>query len=119
MLLQRFLVALVLLPIGLWVIILGGIPYAAVIALLVGLAAWEFARLFQAGGAQPNPLSKIRCLDPASLCEGCNKSIRHRGKAEPSDCLSAGTLSFCFQSPFLPGYHMPFLCSSVHLHNLQ
>ncbi len=54
MLLQRFLVALVLLPIGLLVIHLGGISYAVVIALLVGIAAWEFARLFQAGGWQPS-----------------------------------------------------------------
>jgi phosphatidate cytidylyltransferase len=54
LLLQRFIVALVLLPIGLWVIYLGGIPYTVVIALLVGIAAWEFARLFQAGGWQPS-----------------------------------------------------------------
>ena len=57
--LQRFLVALVLLPIGLWVIHLGGLPFAVVIALLVGIAAWEFARLFQAGGWQPSRILTV------------------------------------------------------------
>jgi phosphatidate cytidylyltransferase len=53
MLVKRTVVALVLLPIGLAAIFLGGWVYAAVIALIAGLAAWEYARLFKQGGFQP------------------------------------------------------------------
>jgi phosphatidate cytidylyltransferase len=52
MLVKRTVVALVLLPIGLAAIFIGGWIFAAVIALIVGLAAWEYARLFQQGGYQ-------------------------------------------------------------------
>jgi phosphatidate cytidylyltransferase len=48
------LVAVILLPIGLYAIHLGGWPYALVIALLIGLAALEYARLFRAGGGEPS-----------------------------------------------------------------
>ena len=54
MLFQRVFVAVILLPIGLYAIHLGGWPYALVIALLIGLAAWEYARLFRAGGWEPS-----------------------------------------------------------------
>jgi len=53
MLLQRVLIAAVLLPIGLAVIYLGGVAYIALIALILSLAAWEYVRLFRAGGLQP------------------------------------------------------------------
>ncbi len=42
MLLKRTLVALVLLPIGLLVIVYGGLAFYGVICLIVGLAAFEF-----------------------------------------------------------------------------
>jgi phosphatidate cytidylyltransferase len=51
--LSRFLVALVLVPIGLALIVSGGIPYLLMVALLTGLAAWEYQRLFRAGGLEP------------------------------------------------------------------
>jgi phosphatidate cytidylyltransferase len=51
--LVRLLVALVLVPIGLALIVLGGIPYFLMVALLAGLAAWEYQRLFRAGGLRP------------------------------------------------------------------
>ena len=50
---KRILVAVILLPIGLFLIILGGLPYALMIALILGLAAWEYAKLFRTGGLQP------------------------------------------------------------------
>jgi phosphatidate cytidylyltransferase len=53
MLVSRILVALVLLPIGLALITIGGIPYVLLIALIIGIAAWEYGRLFHAGGLQP------------------------------------------------------------------
>ena len=53
MLLTRVLVTLVLLPIGLVFIFLGGAPFAALLALIIGLAAWEYVKLFRAGGLQP------------------------------------------------------------------
>ncbi|HBX68001.1 MAG TPA: phosphatidate cytidylyltransferase [Chloroflexi bacterium] len=51
---QRVLVALVLLPIGLILIYLGGWAFAAIVALILALAAWEYTRLFQAGNFQPS-----------------------------------------------------------------
>jgi len=53
MLLKRILVAVALLPIGLFIIVQGGVLYTAFIALVLALAAWEFVRLFRAGGYQP------------------------------------------------------------------
>lgn len=53
MLLTRALVTFVLLPLGLVVIFAGGIPFALTIALIVGLAAWEYVKLFQSGGLKP------------------------------------------------------------------
>jgi phosphatidate cytidylyltransferase len=53
MLLQRVLVAAVLLPIGLAVIYFGGLAYFALIALILCLAAWEYVQLFRAGGLHP------------------------------------------------------------------
>lgn len=53
MLISRILVTLVLLPVGLALIAVGGIPYVLLIALFMGLAAWEYGRIFHAGGLQP------------------------------------------------------------------
>ena len=51
--LKRALVIIVLLPLGLWLIHLGGIFYAAFILLFLGLAAWEYGNIYRAGGLQP------------------------------------------------------------------
>ncbi|OGO33831.1 MAG: hypothetical protein A2Z16_00345 [Chloroflexi bacterium RBG_16_54_18] len=56
MLVKRTVVALVALPIGLAAIFLGGWVFAAVIALIAGLAAWEYTRLYKQGGFQPGML---------------------------------------------------------------
>jgi len=53
LLLQRTLVVIVLLPIGLVLIYLGGWAFAALVMLILGLAAWEYARLFEHGDFQP------------------------------------------------------------------
>lgn len=54
MLLKRTLVAIVLLPIGLAMIWLGGWAYLLTIALILCVAAWEYVQLFRAGGLQPS-----------------------------------------------------------------
>jgi len=53
MFLKRVLVVLILLPVGLALIYIGGWAYAGLVAVILGLAAWEFARLFHAGGFAP------------------------------------------------------------------
>lgn len=53
MLLKRFLVAVVLLPIGVALILYGEVPYALMIGFILSIAAWEYSRLFRAGDIQP------------------------------------------------------------------
>ena len=50
---KRLAVVAVLLPVGLLAIYLGGIYFTAMVVVLIGIAAWEYARLFEAGGLQP------------------------------------------------------------------
>ncbi|KAF0108345.1 MAG: phosphatidate cytidylyltransferase [Anaerolineaceae bacterium] len=50
MLIKRTLAALVLAVIGIPAIIFGGIYFFALITLLLGIAAWEFGRIFRASG---------------------------------------------------------------------
>jgi len=50
---QRALVSLVLTPLAFWIIYIGGFPFFAILTVLLGIAGWEFARLFQAGGFRP------------------------------------------------------------------
>ncbi len=56
MLRQRVLVTVIALPIGIALIVLGGWPFAAFVALLLGRAAWEYAGLFENGGNAPSRL---------------------------------------------------------------
>jgi phosphatidate cytidylyltransferase len=56
---QRVLVTLVLLPIGLILIYYGGIPFMLFIALLLGIAAWEYSKLFNIGDYRPSGLITI------------------------------------------------------------
>ncbi len=53
MLRDRVLVALVLLPIGLFLVYLGGWFYLGLMLLMVGLASWEYGDLFRAGEFRP------------------------------------------------------------------
>jgi phosphatidate cytidylyltransferase len=56
---QRTLVVLVLLPIGLVLIRLGGWAFTALIAIILGLAAWEYARIFKTGSFHPADILMI------------------------------------------------------------
>lgn len=53
MLRQRVLVSVVFTPLAFWVIYAGGLPLFIVLAFLLGVAGWEFANLFRAGGFRP------------------------------------------------------------------
>jgi len=53
MLAKRVLVVAILLPAGLLIIFLGGWVFAGFVALVLGLAAWEFGQLFRLSGFQP------------------------------------------------------------------
>ena len=54
MLKQRFLVVLVLLPIGITAIVLGGLYFSLLMSIFIGLAAWEYANLFKKGNFEPS-----------------------------------------------------------------
>jgi phosphatidate cytidylyltransferase len=56
MLLQRVLVGILLLPIGIAAVIAGDFPFYALIAFILSLAAWEYANLFKAGGYKPSAI---------------------------------------------------------------
>jgi phosphatidate cytidylyltransferase len=51
---KRVLVSLILLPIGAFVIIQGGLLFNGLISLIIGMAALEFTQIFRAGGYQPS-----------------------------------------------------------------
>ena len=53
MLVKRLLVTLVLLPVGLAAIVAGGWYLTALVAIFMGLAAWEYVQLFHASGFYP------------------------------------------------------------------
>jgi phosphatidate cytidylyltransferase len=53
MLLQRSIVVVILLPLGIAAIAAGGLVFLAVITLILGLAAWEYVQLHKTGGLQP------------------------------------------------------------------
>ena len=50
---KRVLVAVILLPSGLAAIVAGGWYLTALVAVFMGLAAWEYATLFRTGGLKP------------------------------------------------------------------
>lgn len=54
MLRQRVLVTVLLLPLGIAAILAGGLWFLLLIAIVLGLAAWEFAALFRAMDLQPS-----------------------------------------------------------------
>ncbi len=53
MLKQRVLVALVLLPVGIALILWGGLAYLAMVAFFMAIAVWEYAHLFATLGRRP------------------------------------------------------------------
>ncbi|HVN54326.1 MAG TPA: phosphatidate cytidylyltransferase [Anaerolineaceae bacterium] len=54
MLADRLKVVIILIPIGVGVIALGGIPYTIAVVVILGLAAWEYVNLFRKGGMAPS-----------------------------------------------------------------
>ena len=54
MFLKRTLVVVILLPIGLAIIVLGGWVYSAAITAILAIAAYEYVKLFNAGGWKPS-----------------------------------------------------------------
>jgi phosphatidate cytidylyltransferase len=53
MLTKRLLVVLVLIPVGSFMIALGGWPFTLFVTLALGIATWEYANIFKQGGFQP------------------------------------------------------------------
>lgn len=53
MFLQRLIVAIVLLPIGLWAMFSGEIAFGVMMMLFLTIAMWEYANLFRSGGYKP------------------------------------------------------------------
>ncbi len=72
MLRKRVLVSVILLPLGLTLIYFGGVAFILFIALLLGIAAWEFARLFRTGGYQPSGILTVTGTVAILLGRGFN-----------------------------------------------
>jgi phosphatidate cytidylyltransferase len=53
MLLQRTIVSIIFTPLAFWIIYVGGFPLFLILTVLLGIAGWEFASLFRAGGFRP------------------------------------------------------------------
>jgi phosphatidate cytidylyltransferase len=53
MLLQRAIVSIIFTPLAFWIIYVGGSPLFVILTILLGIAGWEFANLFRAGGFRP------------------------------------------------------------------
>ena len=68
MLRTRVIVAVILLPIGLTIIYLGNWAFTAFVALILGLAAWEFSQISK--GSQLQPASVIAIIGAAALALG-------------------------------------------------
>ena len=68
MLRTRVLVAAVLLPVGLFIIYLGGWVFAAFVALILAIAAWEYSHIFKVSGYQP--ATSIAIFGAAALAFG-------------------------------------------------
>lgn len=50
---KRFLFSIVAAPLALWIVLAGGAPLAALLAIVCALGAWEFFRIARATGARP------------------------------------------------------------------
>ena len=59
MLATRLKVAIILIPIGVGLIVIGGWAYTALVTLMLGIAAWEYWRMFTRGGNAPASLILI------------------------------------------------------------
>ena len=50
---QRVIVSVVAAPLALWIVLAGGAPLAALLAMVCAIGAWEFYRMARASGARP------------------------------------------------------------------
>src|SRR3954469_11980736 len=50
---KRVLFSVVAAPLALWIVLAGGAPLAALLAIVCAIGAWEFFRLARATGARP------------------------------------------------------------------
>ena len=67
---DRLVVILILIPTGVAVLVAGGAVFTALIVILLGMASWEYARLFTAPG---------QYIPPALLAAGCGGLVILRG----------------------------------------
>ena len=65
MLAKRLIVSIILIPIGVSLIAIGGWPYALFIALILGTAGWEYGNIFRKLGFQP--AAGLLIAGPAAL----------------------------------------------------
>lgn len=72
MLRTRVIVAAILLPIGLAIMYVGDWPFTAFVALILGLAAWEYSQLFQASDYKPATVIAIIGAAALALGRGWN-----------------------------------------------
>jgi len=72
MLKQRVIVTAILLPIGLILISIGGTAFKVFIGLILGLASWEYARIFKDGGYRPAGVIVVAGTAAIALGRGIN-----------------------------------------------
>jgi phosphatidate cytidylyltransferase len=87
MLRQRVLVVAVLLPVGLWVFARGGWVYAIAVALILGLAAREYAGLFRIRGLRAATILLV------AMCAGLPLARQAWGLAYTEGLLSLAALA--------------------------
>jgi phosphatidate cytidylyltransferase len=71
---QRVLVVLILAPIGLGLIVLGGWAYGLFVTLVLGIAAWEYWNLFRVIGYSPSLYIIIGGVVVLALCTTVNRA---------------------------------------------
>lgn len=72
MLRTRVIVAVILLPIGLTIIYFGGWAFTAFVVLILGLAAWEYSKIFRVTGFEPAGVIAIAGAAMLALGRGWN-----------------------------------------------
>ena len=50
---KRVIVAVIAAPLALWIVLVGGAPLAALLAIVSAVGAWEFFRIARGAGARP------------------------------------------------------------------
>jgi len=95
MLVERTLVAIVILPIAILVIISGGWAFALTIAAVLAIAAWEFWRMVTNGGFQPSP---VLLIGGAALLALLRQQFDFAGSQIGASALILLTMAMCTRS---------------------